>query len=115
MPSPEQPAYSVMERQQKLAEEVSRRVNAAKARQARYYNIHRRNAQFSDGDLVWVKAHHLSNAAAKFSSKLAPKWSGPAVVMKRLGPINYKIKWEDQSKREDTVNVVNLKPYFSSR
>ena len=115
MPSPEQPGYSVMERQQKLAEEVSRRVNAAKARQARYYNIHRRNAQFSDGDLVWVKAHHLSNAAAKFSSKLAPKWSGPAVVMKRLGPINYKVRWEDQSRREDTVNVVNLKPYFSSR
>ena len=109
---PQQPQYSVLERQHLMAQEVRRRVGVAKHRQARYYNAHRRPAQFLVGDLVWVRAHPQSKASDKFSSKLAPKWTGPATVMKILGPVNYRLKWQDNSDKLDTVNVGNLKPYF---
>lgn len=59
-----------------------------------------------------MRAHPLSKAADNFSSKLAPKWSGPATVMRRLGPINYHVQWKDKNMKSDTINVVNLKSYF---
>uniref|UniRef100_A0A3B3I8A6 Integrase catalytic domain-containing protein n=1 Tax=Oryzias latipes TaxID=8090 RepID=A0A3B3I8A6_ORYLA len=108
---PRQPQYSLLERQHQLAQEVRQRVGVARHRQARYYNTHRRCAQFRVGDLVWVRAHPQSKASYKFSSKLAPKWSGPAIVTKILGPINYKLQWQNHDK-VDTVHVSNLKPYL---
>ena len=110
-PMPTQPAYSLLERQQAMVREVKRRVGVAQARQAKYYNARRKNAQFQPGDLVWVRAHPLSKAIDAFSSKLAPRWSGPAIVTSQTGPVNYRVRWKE-SDRVDTVNVVNLKPYF---
>ena len=111
-PSPQQSPYKILERQQQMAEQVNKKVGQSQARQARYYNTRRRSAQLLPGDQVWVRSHPLSKASDSFSSKLAPKWSGPAVVLRKLGPINYQVQWNDQNKRLDTVNVVNLKPYF---
>uniref|UniRef100_A0A3P9LFN0 Integrase catalytic domain-containing protein n=1 Tax=Oryzias latipes TaxID=8090 RepID=A0A3P9LFN0_ORYLA len=111
-PSPHQPRYTLMERQQRLIEQVKKRVEQCQTRQAKYYNTRRRSAQFQPGDLVWVRTHPLSKASEHFSAKLAPKWSGPAVIMRRLGPLNYQIQWKDHNRKVDTVNVVNLKPYI---
>ena len=77
----------------------------------RYYDAHRRIAQFLLGDLVWVRTHPQSKASEKCSSKLAPKWSEPAQVMKILGPLNYRLEWQDTD-NTDTVHVGNLKSYF---
>uniref|UniRef100_A0A3P9MP57 Gypsy retrotransposon integrase-like protein 1 n=1 Tax=Oryzias latipes TaxID=8090 RepID=A0A3P9MP57_ORYLA len=111
-PSPQQQAtYNLVERQQQLAEEVKRRVGVHQARNAKYYNTRRKDAHFLPGDLVWVRSHPLSKATEKFSAKLAPKWEGPAKIIKKLGPINYRVIWGDPQKKEDTVNVVNLKTY----
>lgn len=111
-PAPHQPPYSLLERQEEMIGHVKKRVEACQTRQARYYNTHRRGAQLLPGDLVWVRTHPLSKASENFSSKLAPRWSGPAIVVRKLGPVNYQLQWNDQPKRTDTVNVVNLKPYF---
>uniref|UniRef100_A0A3P9HTM5 Gypsy retrotransposon integrase-like protein 1 n=1 Tax=Oryzias latipes TaxID=8090 RepID=A0A3P9HTM5_ORYLA len=108
---PQQPQYSLLERQHQIAQEVRQRVGMFKHRQARYYNTHRRYAQFHVGDLVWVRTHPQSKASDKFSSKLAPRWSGPATVTKILGPVNYRLKWQEPD-RLDTVHVSNIKPYF---
>ena len=69
----------------------------------RYYDAHRRIAQFLVRDLVWVRTHPQSKASEKCSSKLAPKWSEPAQVMKILGPLNYRLKWQDTD-NTDTVH-----------
>lgn len=66
------------------------------------------------GDLVWVRAHPVSKALEHFSSKLAPRWSGPARVKTKLGPVNYKVGWIHPNDKEDTVNIVNLKPFWGS-
>lgn len=110
-PSPEQlGSYNLVERQRKMAEEVKRRVGLHQARQARYYNQRRKDAHFLPGNLVWVRTHPLSKATDKFTAKLAPRWEGPAKVLQRLGPVNYRVGWGDPQK-EDTVHVVNLKTH----
>ena len=113
-PTPSQPPYTLLERQHHIGQAVRKRVGEAQSRQARYYNAHRRDAQYPVGDLVWVRAHPQSKASEYFSSKLAPRWSGPAQVMKRLGPVNYRLKWLNDKDRQDTVNVVNVKPFFGA-
>ena len=95
-----------------MIDQVKKRVDVCQSRQARYYNTHRRGAQLLPGDLVWVRTHPLSKASENFSSKLAPKWSGPATVRRKLGPVNYRIQWNDHQKRTDTVNVVELGQFF---
>ena len=112
-PSPDQQAaYDLVERQQRMAEEVKRRVDVHQARQARYYNSRRKEMHFQQGDLVWVRTHPLSKATDKFSAKLAPKWEGPAKILRKLGPVNYRIGWHNPPDKQDTVNVVNLKKYY---
>uniref|UniRef100_A0A3B3BX27 Gypsy retrotransposon integrase-like protein 1 n=1 Tax=Oryzias melastigma TaxID=30732 RepID=A0A3B3BX27_ORYME len=111
-PTPQQFQYTFIERQKKMIEEVKRRVERCQARQAKYYNTRRRSAQLQPGDLVWVRTHPLSKASENFSAKLAPKWAGPATIMRRLGPLNYQIQWMGPNKKVDTINIVNLKPYF---
>ena len=114
-PSPaDQAAYNLVERQQKMAEEVRRRVDVHQARQARYYNSRRKEAHFQTGDLVWVRTHPLSKASDKFSAKLAPKWEGPAKVLRKLGPVNYRIGWNNPPDKQDTVNVVNIKKFYGA-
>ncbi len=45
-PSPNQAAYSLLDRQRRLADEVAHRVGMQRARQARYYNARHKDAQF---------------------------------------------------------------------
>lgn len=111
-PSPDTTAYHTIDTHRRLLREVERHVGVAKARQARYYNERRKDVHFVVGDLVWIRAHPLSKASVKFSAKLAPRWSGPAKVEKKLGPVNYRVRWLSDSKKVDTVNVVDLKPFF---
>ncbi|KAL0151927.1 hypothetical protein M9458_052779, partial [Cirrhinus mrigala] len=110
-PSPDQPAYSLVERQNIMVEEVKSRMRMSQAKQAKYYNYSRKNAQFQPGDLVWLKTHPLSSASNKFSAKLAPKWEGPAEIKSKTGPINYTVCWGNPPKT-DVINVVNLKQYY---
>lgn len=79
---------------------------------ARYYNAQRRDVHFAVWDLVWIRSHPLSKASAKFSAKLAPCWSGPVQVEKRLGPVNYHVQWLTDKVKVDTVNVVDMKLYY---
>lgn len=46
---------------------------------------------YQPGDRVWVKTHHLSNAAKQFTSKFAPRRDGPYVVLQQHGPASYEI------------------------
>uniref|UniRef100_A0A8C7XZJ4 Integrase catalytic domain-containing protein n=1 Tax=Oryzias sinensis TaxID=183150 RepID=A0A8C7XZJ4_9TELE len=111
-PSPHPPHYELMERQTEMIEQVRKRVGVRQARQAKYYNACRRGVQLLPGNLVWVRSHLLSKASENFSAKLAPRWSGPATVLRQEGPITYVVQWKDQNKKVDTVNVVNMKPYY---
>uniref|UniRef100_A0A672IQ52 Integrase catalytic domain-containing protein n=1 Tax=Salarias fasciatus TaxID=181472 RepID=A0A672IQ52_SALFA len=93
-------------------EEVRRHVGAAKARQARYNSARRRDVHFAVGSLGRVGPHPLSKTPVKFSANFAPRWTGPAMVEKRLNPVNYQVRGVTAKGKGDTVSVVDLKPYF---
>lgn len=111
-PDPDQSAYSLLERQQSLLEQVKRNVSKAQEKQARYYNPRRQQVSFECNALVWVRDHPLSRGEAGYMAKLAPKWKGPARVLKKLGPVNYKVAFIDQPDNSDVFHVQNLKLYF---
>lgn len=112
-PAPHSSRQSLLERQQTLSELVEQNVSRAQEKQAKYYNRRRQDMHFDDGDAVWRRAHPLSDASKKFSTKLAPKWNGPYKIVKRLGPVNYKVSSFDGT-FSDTIHVANVKPYFGT-
>ena len=63
--------------------------------QARYFNAHRREAPFREGDLVWKRNKILSSAAQGIAAKLAPKFAGRYKISKVLGDSTYKLMDED--------------------
>lgn len=97
----QQAAYNLVERQKKMAEEVQWRLGVHRATQAKYYKFHRKAAHFQLGDLVWVRANPLSKASEKFSVR---KWEGPATVVNKLGPLNYRVGWSNPPGKQDTLN-----------
>lgn len=112
-PAPSTDPYQLLDRQQEMAREVRNRVSKAQQHQARNYNARRVPCQYAEGELVWIRSHPISDASGKFSAKLAPKWVGPALITKKLGPNNYRIQWgESDNIKKDTMNVVNLKRYY---
>lgn len=111
-PAPSTSTYHTVHSHTLLLKEVERHVGMAKARQARYYNARCKDVHFDVGDLVWVRSHPLSKASAKFSAKFAPKWSGSVRVEKKLGPVNYRVRWLTDKLKVDNVNVVDLKPFY---
>ncbi|KAE8738339.1 hypothetical protein FOCC_FOCC016181, partial [Frankliniella occidentalis] len=63
-----------------LYEEIKKRLQAAKKLNAHRYNLRRRQAEFTTGDMVWRRNFVKSDKADYFSKKLAPTWTGPFKV-----------------------------------
>ncbi|KMQ87188.1 reverse ribonuclease integrase [Lasius niger] len=65
------------------------RVHLARAsqRQAKHYNLRRRDWRPRIGELVWKRNHTLSDKAKAFNAKLAPKFIGPMEVRKIVLPV----------------------------
>ncbi|KAM8707523.1 hypothetical protein ACLKA7_005067 [Drosophila subpalustris] len=66
---------------------LMRSLEKAAQDQARHYNLRRRSWKPSVGDKVWLKEHHLSNAAEGFAAKLAPRFGGPFRVVDFVSPV----------------------------
>uniref|UniRef100_A0A3Q3KT58 Integrase catalytic domain-containing protein n=1 Tax=Mastacembelus armatus TaxID=205130 RepID=A0A3Q3KT58_9TELE len=64
-------------------------------RQKHYYDLRRRHATYSVGDLIRVKTHPRSAAQSIFTAKLAPLFDGPLRVSRRLSDVNYRLSWAD--------------------
>ena len=91
---------------------VTANLRDAFARSANYYNLRRREVNFSAGDRVWKRTFPQSNAAEYFSAKLAPKFI-PCIVTKKIGNVTYQLK--DLDNQDLGVwHVQNLKPDRSS-
>jgi len=113
-PNPDHVAYTTIERQKILLDQVREKTSQAQERQAKYYNKRRRAETFEEGDLVWVLTHHLSRAADYFTAKLAPKWQGPAKILKRMNNVNYKVVMLDNPNQCDTYHIEKLKKFYGS-
>ena len=63
-----------------LRDLVTRHIESAQATQKKYFDIGRRDLQFSEGDRVMRRTQPLSSAEKGFSAKLAPKFEDPVQV-----------------------------------
>lgn len=73
---------------------VKTEISKAHERNAKYYNKHRRDLSFEEGDFVWKKSYKQSDAGKYFSSKLAPKYVRCKVV-KKLSRLVYVLEDEN--------------------
>ncbi|KMQ83195.1 retrovirus-like pol polyprotein [Lasius niger] len=99
-----------MEKIQSLREWVIENLNSAHDKQARYYNLRRRDRRFAVGDLVLKRHHVLLSAAHAVSAKLAPKYHGPFVIARVLSPV---VELKDQTDKPlGKIHIKDLKPYI---
>lgn len=49
-------------------------------RQAKYYNLKRKDNQFKIGDPIWKRLHILSSANEGIAAKLSPKCTGQFII-----------------------------------
>ncbi len=47
-------------------------------------------------------------------AKLAPKWKGPAKVLKRLNKVNYQVVMLNDSKHVETFHVEKMKKFYGA-
>ncbi|KAL7724310.1 hypothetical protein ACLKA6_017491 [Drosophila palustris] len=72
----EELAVDVVRKDLNWEQHKGRSLEKAAQDQARHNNLRRRSWKLSVGDQVWLKEHHLSNAAEGFAAKLAPRFGG---------------------------------------
>ena len=110
--TPEQPPSDVEQRRRgfaKMYATIAARISAARERDRKVFNRHRRPVHFQVGDSVWIRNHVLSDAANYFSAKLADRFVGPYRVIEKLGNWVYRI--QDQDNRTIGVrHVQDMKP-----
>ncbi|XP_024871929.1 protein NYNRIN-like [Temnothorax curvispinosus] len=99
-----------MENIRQLRGWIVENLEAARAKQTRYYNLRRRDRQFAVGDLVLKRQHILSSATQHISAKLATKYHGPFVVHKILSPVVYELA-DPLGNVIGKVHIKDLKPY----
>ena len=91
-------------------------LEAARERAVRYANRHRRDEQFAVGDYVLLSSEHVLPDTLKRrpSAKLQPRFFGPFQVLKRIGPVAYRLSLPRSCHFHPTVHISRLKKYISS-
>lgn len=85
------------------------RLDNANESQAHYYNRGRTRKSYAVEDWVWKRNTQLSSAAKNFNKKLAPKFTGPYLVVERTkSPLVYRLQ-DGAGKDVGTCHVKNLK------
>jgi len=87
------------------AQEASSKARAVWTRD--YNKRVRKNVAFKESYLVLTKVYKRANA-------LSPRWSGPARIIKKIGPVVYLVKALYGAEKERKVHVNYLKPYFQT-
>uniref|UniRef100_A0A672KZH1 Integrase catalytic domain-containing protein n=1 Tax=Sinocyclocheilus grahami TaxID=75366 RepID=A0A672KZH1_SINGR len=64
-------------------------------KQKHHYDLRRRPVEYAPGDLVCLKTHPRSDAAANFAAKLTPLYGGPYRIMQRLSEVNNRLANSD--------------------
>ncbi|KAJ8973650.1 hypothetical protein NQ317_002924 [Molorchus minor] len=98
-------------RLKRVYSEVYENIESAKCSRIAQYNKKTKEKEFAIGDLVYLR-----DMAAKIgiSKKLAKYWKGPYRVIKKIGPVTYKIQ-KVGTREEQVVHVNRLKPYYGSK
>ncbi|GKE72999.1 putative reverse transcriptase domain-containing protein [Tanacetum coccineum] len=95
--------------------QIRQRLQAARDRQRSYANIRQKPLEFQVGDRVMLKVSPRKGVI-RFGKrgKLNPQYIGPFKILKRIGPIAYKLELPKELKNvHNTFHVSNLKKCLS--
>ncbi|GJR19242.1 hypothetical protein Tco_0967769 [Tanacetum coccineum] len=95
--------------------QIRQRLQAARDRQRSYANVRRKPLEFQVGDRVMLKVSPRKGIL-RFGKqgKLNPWYIGPFKILKRVGPVSYKLELsEELSNVYSTFYVSNLKKFLS--
>lgn len=93
-----------------ILQKVRRSTKNAKQRQARYYNLRRRDVKFQLHDLVRKEFKGFSSAINKGTAKFFPRYVGPFEIVEVLSPTQYGLSQLD-GKNVGCWHVSQLRPY----
>ncbi|KAM9425657.1 uncharacterized protein KZ484_011743 [Pholidichthys leucotaenia] len=77
----------------------------------KHHDKKRHHATFKVGDLVRLKAHLRSNAAARFAAKLVAVFKGPYRVVQVMSDVDYRLVDVCSEEDVDVHHVSNLVPF----
>lgn len=80
----------------------------ANEQQAKYYNRGRPRRSYNEGDLVYRRQTVLSSGAKCLTAKLAPRYTAPLTIKKRLSPTVYELM-DAEGKSVGNCHIKHLK------
>ncbi|GJV99868.1 putative reverse transcriptase domain-containing protein [Tanacetum coccineum] len=97
--------------------QIQQRLQAARDRQRSYANIRRKPLEFQVGDQVMLKLSPCKGVIRfEKQGKLNPRYIRPFKILKRIGPVAYKLELpEELSNVHNTFHVSNLKKCLSDK
>ena len=101
-------AADLTERLARLQELARGHLRQAQQRQKRDYDLRTYEEQYEQGDLIYLRDHQRRKG---FSPKLQKVWTGPAVVIEKLGQVLYKVRGRRGTR---VLHHDQLKPYRSA-
>lgn len=102
-----------LEELQEIYKEVQEKLTQSHHKNAERYNLRRRPLSFKVNDKVWKRNFPMSDAVKGFCAKLAPKFTGPFIIRKKVSPLIYQLQDED-GKIMGNWHVSDLKAYNQS-
>jgi hypothetical protein len=103
--------YEVAKRVAEAVTAAKKSLEQAQNRAKSYADKHRREVDFAVGDKVLISTKNLKLKVRK-DTKLLPKYVGPVVVLKRIGPVAYKLELPPQWKVHDVFHASLLRRYI---
>ncbi|KAA8522007.1 hypothetical protein F0562_012679 [Nyssa sinensis] len=89
----------------------------SQSRMKKIYDQHRTEREFEVGDWVYLKLqpYRQTSVAIRKAAKLAPKYYGPFMILKKIGAVSYKLELPTESKIHPVFHVSLLKKKVSSK
>ena len=102
--------YEVAERVSEAVSEAKRCLEKAQQRAKAFADRNRREVEFAVGDQVLISTKNLKLRVRK-DTKLLPKFVGPVTILRRIGPVAYKLELPPNWKVHNVFHVSLLRRY----